>query len=121
MAVVVSHNFMDVQDNRVRKWIGERANLIGGVRLPNTAFKENAGTEVVTDILVFQKNDPNGLNKSLSPWMDVVGQSNMNRKTAELVKHKVNQFFASQPQLVLGNPSASGSMYSADEYTVEIS
>ncbi|QOJ19473.1 MAG: PLxRFG domain-containing protein [Gammaproteobacteria bacterium] len=119
MAVVVSHNFMDAQDGRVRKWIGERASLIGGVRLPNTAFKENAGTEVVTDILVFQKNDPNGLNKNAAPWQDVADQTNINSKTDEPVTHKVNQFFVSQPQYVLGKPSAAGKMYSANEYTVE--
>lgn len=119
MAVVVSHNFMDAQDGRVRKWIGERASLIGGARLPNTAFKENAGTEVVTDILVFHKNDPANPGRNAAPWQDVVDQTNINQKTDESVTHKVNQLFASQPQFVLGKPSAAGKMYSANEYTVE--
>jgi len=119
MAIVVSHNFLDAQDSRVRKWIGDRASLIGGVRLPNTAFKENAGTEVVTDILIFQKHDKNGLPGSIAPWQDVVEQININPKTGEHVTHKVNQFFVANPQHVLGKPSAGGSMYSANEYTVE--
>lgn len=119
MAIVVSHNFLDAQDSRVRKWIGDRASLIGGVRLPNTAFKENAGTEVVTDILIFQKHDKNGLPGSVAPWQDVVEQININPKTGEHVTHKVNQFFVANPQHVLGKPSAGGSMYSANEYTVE--
>lgn len=118
MAIVVSHNFLDAQDGRVRKWIGERASLIGGVRMPNTAFKENAGTEVVTDILIFQKHDKNGLPSSVAPWQDVVEQININPKTGEHVAHKVSQFFVANPQFVLGKPSAGGSMYSANEYTV---
>ncbi|MEG1678576.1 MAG: N-6 DNA methylase, partial [Stenotrophomonas sp.] len=119
MAIVVSHNFLDAQDGRVRKWIGDRASLIGGARLPNTAFKENAGTEVVTDILIFQKHDRNGLPQSVAPWQDTVAQININPKTGEHVTHKVNQFFVANPQFVLGPPSAGGSMYSANEYTVE--
>ncbi len=120
MAVVVSHNFLDAQDGRARKWIGERASLIGGVRLPNTAFKENAGTEVVTDILVFQKNDPDAVQvDNTAPWQNVVDQVNTNPKTGDAVTHQVNQFFTANPQFVLGTPSAGGTMYSANEYTVE--
>lgn len=122
MAVVVSHNFLDAQDGRARKWIGERASLIGGVRLPNTAFKENAGTEVVTDILVFQKNDPEAVqHEDAGQWQAVVDQVNVNPKTGESVTHKVNQFFVANPQFILGKPSAGGTRYSANEYTVDAS
>lgn len=123
MAVVVSHNFLDSQDNRPRKWIGERADLIGAVRLPNNAFKANAGTEVVTDILIFQRKDQaaerNGIDDNVGAWQDVVEQHNTNAKTGEVVTHKVNALFAARPDLVLGKPSAGGTMYSANEYTVE--
>jgi len=119
MQVVVSHNFLDANDDRTRQWIWERAALIGAVRLPNTAFKENAGTEIVTDILIFQKRDKNGLPNDISAWRDVVDQNNTNPKTGDTVTHKVNQFFTENPQLVLGSPSAGGNMYTANEYTVE--
>lgn len=123
MEVVVSHNFLDAQDERARQWIAERASLIGGVRLPNTAFKENAGTEVVTDILIFQKKSEaeraNGLNNDHAPWLKVVDQQNTNPKTGETATHKVSQFFADNQDLVLGQPSAAGTMYAANEYTVE--
>lgn len=119
MQVVVSHNFLDAQDGKARKWIADRASLVGAVRLPNTAFKENAGTEVVTDILIFQKHDLNGLPKDMAPWVNVVDQINTNPKTGESVTHKVNQFFAANPGSVLGTPSAAGSMYAANEYTVQ--
>lgn len=120
MQVVVSHNFLDAQDSRARKWIAERANLIGGARLPNTAFKENAGTEVVTDILIFQKKTSDDTSKG-GMWTEVVDQVNHNPKTGESVTHKVNKFFTTYPDNVLGTPSAAGSMYGANEYTVESS
>lgn len=119
MAVVVSHNFLDAQDGRARKWIGERANLVAAARLPNTAFKENAGTEVVTDILIFQKKGEGVNSQDAAPWQSVVEQKNLNPKTGEQVAHKVNQLFASNPGFVLGTPSAAGSMYSSNEYTIE--
>lgn len=118
MQVVVSHNFLDAQDSRARKWIAERADLIGGVRLPNTAFQENAGTQVVTDILVFRKREAGAAPKDLG-WTNVGDQVNTNPKTGETATHKVNQFFIANPQFVLGTPSAGGTMYAANEYTVE--
>lgn len=121
MQVVVSHNFLDANDDRARKWIWDRAALISAVRLPNTAFKENAGTEVVADVLIFQKRDNNSLPNDSSPWRDVVEQVNVNPKTGETIIHKVNQFFTDNPQFVLGKPSAGGFMYTANEYTVEAS
>jgi N12 class adenine-specific DNA methylase/antirestriction protein ArdC/phage/plasmid primase-like uncharacterized protein len=119
MLVVVSHNFLDANEGRARQWIGERAALLGAVRLPNTAFKENAGTEVVADILLFQKHDKNGLPKDHSPWREVVEQININPKTGENVTHKVNQFFTDNPHFVLGATSAGGFLHTANEYTVD--
>ena len=121
MQVVVSHSFLDAQNSRARQWIAERANLIGAVRLPNTAFKDNAGTEVVTDILIFQKKDSDGnAAPNLVPdWVSVGEQVNVNPKTGESATHKVSPVFLKNPDLVLGKPSAGGSMYSANEYTVE--
>jgi N12 class adenine-specific DNA methylase len=116
MQVVVSHNFLDAQDSRARKWIADRADLIAGVRLPDTAFKENAGTEVVTDILIFRKRAA-GFSGD-SAWVAVGEQSNTNPKTGETVKHNVGRYFIDNPGNVLGTPSAGGSMYSANEYTV---
>jgi adenine-specific DNA methylase len=62
-------------NNNTRKWIAERADLVAAVRLPNTAFKENAGTEVVTDIIVLRKRGKdehqmvlNGSKQVLKPW-----------------------------------------------------
>src|SRR5208283_1963463 len=58
MALVTSRYTMDKQDSTIRQYLGRSANLIGATRLPNTAFKANAGTEVITDILFLQKRVP---------------------------------------------------------------
>ncbi|MES2879190.1 MAG: N-6 DNA methylase, partial [Pseudomonadota bacterium] len=57
MSMVVSHNFLDKLDPHVRLWISRRAELVSAVRLPDTAFKSSANTEVVTDILIFKRLD----------------------------------------------------------------
>lgn len=119
MAVVVSHNFLDAQDDRARKWIAERANLIGAVRLPNDAFLENAGTQVVTDILIFQKHDGDSTAPNVADWVKVVEQQLTNEENGEVSTHKVNALFNTRRDLVLGRPTAGGTMYRKGEYTVE--
>ena len=121
LAMVVSHNFLDAKSDTTRRWIADRANLIGAVRLPRTAFKENAGTDVVTDILVFQKKtkseQANGLGDS--SWVKTGTQALANPKSGEETNHTVSQYFLSNSANVLGTPTAAGSMYRAGEYTVE--
>ena len=58
MALITSRYTMDKQDSTIRRYLAERADLVGAIRLPNTAFKANAGTEVTTDILFLQKRAP---------------------------------------------------------------
>jgi type I restriction-modification system DNA methylase subunit len=70
MALITSHYTMDKQDSTIRRTLGERANLIGVIRLPDTAFKANAGTEVTTDILFLQKRGP-GIPASSETWRDL--------------------------------------------------
>ena len=116
MAVVVSHNFMDVNNSPAREWIAKRANLIGAVRLPDNAFQENAGTEVVTDILFFQKTSTPEENPI---WLESKELELDNPKTGEKSKHFVNQYFNANPRNVLGRETAGGTMYRGDSYTVE--
>jgi N12 class adenine-specific DNA methylase/antirestriction protein ArdC/phage/plasmid primase-like uncharacterized protein len=118
MAVVVSHSFLDAQDATARQWIGERAALIGAARLPNTAFKENAGTEVVADILIFQKRDSNGLPNGLDDWREVM-QLGTTNSVGEFESYTVNKYFYDNRQVVLGKPTLGGGMYRANTYTVE--
>ena len=58
MALITSRYTMDKQDATMRRYLADRADLVGAIRLPNTAFKANAGTEVTTDILFLQKRAP---------------------------------------------------------------
>lgn len=125
LMMVVSHQFLDAQDSRVRQWIAERADLVAAARLPNTAFAENAGTEVVTDIVVLQKRAPD-IEKptpeqvaSRTRWVQVGEQALDHPTTGETLRFRVNPYFLDHSDHVLGTPAASGSMYRANEYTVE--
>ena len=117
LAMVVTHRFMDAQDDAVRKWIGQRADLVSAVRLPNTAFKEHAGTEVVADILIFRKRaqDEQAVD---ADWLRTGLQTLTDPKTGEDVQHRVNTYFLNNPGHVLGTPAAAGKMYRFGEYTV---
>lgn len=120
MPMVVSHNFLDKLDPHVRQWIARRAELVSGVRLPNTAFKENANTEVVTDVLIFRRLDDMTIGKQVAPaWLETTDVPLVNSKTGETEMLPVNNYFLANPQNVLGTQSAMGTMYRANEYTVE--
>lgn len=127
LMMVVSRQFLDAKDNRVRQWIAERVDLIGAARLPNTAFAENAGTDVVTDIIVLQKRGPDideptpEQMAARSRWVQVAEQTLEHPNTGEATTFRVNPYFIDHPEHVLGTPSANGSMYRANDYTVEAS
>lgn len=111
--VITSRYTMDKADSGARDYIAERADLLGAIRLPQSAFKANAGTEVVTDVLFFRKRVP-GENPlaSAQPWL--------NTKTVQVgdAQVVVNEYFAAHPEMILGTPAMAGSMYSKNEYTV---
>ncbi|MGE0383403.1 MAG: PLxRFG domain-containing protein [Gammaproteobacteria bacterium] len=117
LAFVISHNFLDRMNPAARQFIAERADLVGAARLPNTAFKGNANTEVVTDIVIFQR-----VADRTAPdakWMHVAPATLVNAKNGESVKAQVNQYFIDNPKHILGQQTAGGTMYRANEYTVE--
>lgn len=120
MPMVVSHNFLDKLDPHVRRWIGRRAELVSGVRLPQTAFKENANTEVVTDVLIFRRLDnENMLGKQAEPdWLDTSEVMIENPKTGDSEAISINNYFINNPQNVLGVNSTESSQFRANEYTV---
>lgn len=112
MVFVTSRYTMDKQDAKARQYIADRADLLGAIRLPQTAFKENAGTEVVTDVLFFQRRAP-GQDPGGEAWL---GLKNVKAGTEKVM---VNEYFAAHPKMVLGKHAMTGSMYRANEYTVE--
>jgi N12 class adenine-specific DNA methylase len=111
LVFVTSKGTMDKASDRARRYLADRANLIGAVRLPQTAFKDNAGTEVVTDVLFLQKRGP-GVPDNGVKWLG----------TAEVQTPQgpaqINEYFAAHPEMVLGAHALTGSMYRANEYTV---
>jgi N12 class adenine-specific DNA methylase len=121
MAVVVSRYFLDAINDSARKWICERADLVSAVRLPYTAFKENAGTEVVTDILLFRKRDEHDepdLDEGRD-WIKVGTLETVDEKTGKAFQHRINNYFLSHPENVLGTHAATSTMYQANDYNVE--
>ena len=91
VAFVTSKGTMDKQSPQVRKYLAQRAELVGAVRLPNTAFKENAGTEVTSDILFFKKRDR---------LMDIEPDWVHLSTNADGIS--MNQYFADHPEMIVG-------------------
>ena len=102
----ISGGTMDKRDNRVRKYIAERCDLLGAIRLPNNTFLENAGTIVNTDILFLQKKE-NPRSTELPAWVDVnVLQRNEFTNEKGETKRRIvciNPYFQEHPEMVLGN------------------
>ncbi|EPC6192706.1 PLxRFG domain-containing protein [Vibrio cholerae] len=103
LMMVVTNRFLDTL-NKNHKQLSQELDFVGAVRLPNTAFKSNAGTEVTTDIVVFRKLKQ-GETANNTVWTDVGGEVN---------GFRVNQWFAQNPQYILGEV-AQGTMYRGDE------
>ncbi|MDR2925491.1 MAG: DEAD/DEAH box helicase family protein [Azoarcus sp.] len=120
LAMVCSRYFMDAREPTARRWISERAELVSAVRLPNTAFKENAGTEVVTDILVFRKLGLQEATRSgqTAAWIETGSVTLENEKTGENAPATINTYFINNPSNVLGILSMTGTMYRLNDYTV---
>lgn len=108
VAVVTSSGTMDKQNPNVRKYIASRADLLGAVRLPNNAFQRNANTNVVADILFFQKRDRAVLD--MPDWVEL-------GKTPE--GYSVNSYFANHPEMVLGEFTTESTQYGKQEVTVK--
>jgi N12 class adenine-specific DNA methylase len=111
LAFVTTRYTMDKQDTKARAYMAERADFLGAIRLPNTAFKQNAGTEVVTDVLFFQRR-PAGAVPGGQPWLKLAGIQ------AGDSSQLINEYYAAHPEMVLGRHSTAGSMYRSGEYTV---
>lgn len=103
----ISGGTMDKRDDRVRRYIAQRCDLLGAIRLPNNAFLANAGTEINTDILFFQKREtPRDLNVDLPDWVEVerLYENDYVNEQGES-RHRVvsiNPYFQQHPEMVLG-------------------
>jgi len=107
-AFVVSNYFLDAVDTKAREVVAGQADLLGAIRLPNTAFKQNALTEVTTDILFFQKRLP-GQTANLN-WTETITREDP--ATGE--EYPLNRYFVEHPAQMLGDMTLQGSMYRAN-------
>ena len=107
IAFVTSRYTMDKQSPEVRKYIAQRAELLGAIRLPNNAFKANAGTEVVSDILFLQKRDRP---IDIEPDWVHLGENEDG--------FAINQYFIDHPEMVLGRQTSESTQYGRQDFTV---
>ena len=107
VAFVTSRYTMDSKDSTARKHMAERADLLGAIRLPNTAFKANAGTEVVSDIIFLQKRD-----RPIDHEPDWIQLG----KTED--GFTINSYFVDHPEMVLGELTTESTQYGREECTV---
>jgi len=112
VAMLTSRYTLDKRSSRVRECLAEGADLIGAVRLPNTAFLANAGTEVTTDLLILRRR-PEGAAQGSEAWQDAVQV-----ETADGPAW-INEYFAQRPEMMLGTLRLSGSMYRGGEVTLD--
>ena len=108
VAFVTSRYTMDKQSPEVRKYIAQRAELLGAIRLPNNAFKANAGTEVVSDILFLQKRDHP---IEIEPDWVHLGQNEDG--------FAINSYFVEHPEMMLGRQSSESTQYGKQDFTLE--
>ena len=106
VAFVTSRYTMDAKDSTVRRYLSQRAELLGAIRLPNDAFKKNAGTEVVSDIIFLQKRD--------RP-LDIVPEWTQTGQTED--GFAINRYFLDHPEMVLGRQEPESTAHGMD-YTV---
>ena len=108
IAFVSSRYTMDKQSPEVRKYIAQRAELLGAIRLPNNAFKANAGTDVVSDIIFLQKRDRP---IDIEPDWVHLGQN--------ADGFAINSYFIDNPEMVLGQQTSESTQYGRQDFTVE--
>ena len=108
VAFVTSRYTMDAKDSAARKYIAQRADFLGAIRLPNNAFKANAGTEVVSDIIFLQKRDrPIEIEPD---WVHLGENAD---------GFAINSYFVDHPEMVLGRQTSESTQYGRQEFTVE--
>ena len=110
VAVITSKGTMDKLNPSARKYVAERAELLGAVRLPNNAFKQTAGTEAVADILFFRKRAEKINDLSKEEWLGT-------GKTEE--GYEINNYFLAHPEMILGTLAEEHGLYGGIDTTVK--
>ncbi len=110
---ITSRGTMDKVNSTLREYLAPNTEFLGAIRLPNTAFKQNAGTEVTTDIVMLRKLHP-GETSQGPAWREVRDYTNHNWE-----RIPTNEYFVERPHLMLGHLQLTGRMYRDNEPTLE--
>ena len=113
VAFVTSRYTMDAKDSAARKYIAQRADFLGAIRLPNNAFKANAGTDVVSDIIFLQKRD-----RPIEIEPDWVHTGIWRNPGANADGFSINQYFIDHPEMILGRQTSESTQYGRQDFTV---
>lgn len=108
IAFITSRYTMDSQDSSARRYISDRAELLGAIRLPNNAFHANAGTDVVSDILFLKRRERTETHED--DWVYTTRTSD---------GFTINSYFAEHPELILGTLTVENTQYGREEFTVQ--
>ena len=108
VAFVTSRYTMDAKNSAARKYIAQRADLLGAIRLPNNVFRANAGTDVVSDIIFLQKRDQP---RDVEPDWGHLGENEDG--------FAINSYFVEHPEMILGRQSSTSTQYGNQDFTVE--
>ena len=113
VAFVTSRYTMDAKDSAARKYIAQRADFLGAIRLPNNAFRANAGTDVVSDIIFLQKRD-----RPIEIEPDWVHTGIWRNPGANADGFAINQYFIDHPEMILGRQTSESTQYGRQDFTV---
>ena len=113
VAFVTSRYTMDAKDSAARKYIAQRADFLGAIRLPNNAFRANAGTDVVSDIIFLQKRD-----RPIEIEPDWVHTGIWRNPGENADGFSINQYFIDHPEMVLGRQTSESTQYGRQDFTV---
>ena len=113
VAFVTSRYTMDAKDSAARKYIAQRADFLGAIRLPNNAFRANAGTDVVSDIIFLQKRD-----RPIEIEPDWVHTGIWRNPGVNADGFAVNRYFIDHPEMVLGRQTSESTQYGRQDFTV---
>ena len=108
VAFVTSRYTMDAKSPEVRRYLAQRADLLGAIRLPNNAFKANAGTDVVSDIIFLQKRETPQVEEP--NWVHLAENGD---------GFAINSYFVDHPEMILGRQSSESTQYGRQDFTVE--
>ena len=111
LAIITSRYTLDKADTTVRRWLASRTRLLAAIRLPDTTFQVNAGTEVVTDVIFLRKKET--ADDGAADWIETVREDQGMR-----MWWVFNQYYQDHPDCIIGEPASTGTMYGAETYTV---